>query len=732
MKLTRDMQINILIYCLFFLTLSILYPFTATHFGGDYSQSYCWARDIYTHYSGYLSWSVAPGYNLFFLSSILSLIIGSITYDSVHWFYFIANFLDIILLTVSGLVFVKIVFPEIKQQVWIRILPFLMILWMMMALFANPEIPQSITLQATDYFAMLPDGFFLVHFAWFFYLLNQYTLKQKTSKIHYLSFVIVSLYLGSTNLRFLSHVIMAESLLTIMAAVRGFKLNTQPKNLTKHQINQAYNFYLDSFSSMVFITCGLVILFVIGYLAFFCLETYSTTARFALRGGEVTTAQSLQNAIGIIPDYLSGFSYPINFIFRVTYLVVLVYGFKTIYAAITSANKITVSQIFAILTSINFILVTLSGLFSHGTVFLDPGMITHYYELSAFFAFYTVASLVLEFICRQSPKKTSSTKNKKVKNTSISTTYPRYLYITTIGLLITAIFSSGYCLTQYPTAKLPNQDLYAFIKKNSSKYNLHDGMGDYFQANAIAAQDNDRRYVIFAALATNLNYNWIHNITVPIGDVNFLVFTDNNYKQNALYLLQSKVPNVNYTELDMNDHEGILVFDSPTTANLHTILTAEQINSRSWFYISNYGTGQYLWAKMPWNKNFIEQYHTYTYYGSMLSRTNSGINYLVNQDFSITVPSTPQNGAAVATEMIHSGKGSYHININYSSNVPAQLVVVNVLNNTPLAESNLTPNSNMGQLDFALDHVTPIAIIVGLPGGSDNFTLNKLTFSKNL
>ena len=129
------------------------------------------------------------------------------------------------------------------------------------------------------------------------------------------------------------------------------------------------------------------IIFISGYYGFFMLEPYSTSARFVLRGHETGLGVAFQNGITALGQYVSGFDSISNIILRVAYLIVLGYGLKELFCIFFKPKNCNIplkaTELFGLLTIINFILVTTAGLFSGGTVFLDIPQIGHYYELSA-------------------------------------------------------------------------------------------------------------------------------------------------------------------------------------------------------------------------------------------------------------------------------------------------------------------------------------------------------------
>lgn len=730
---------KIIIAILFISSLSFIYTFSITAFNGDSNQYYSWVKDIYTGHGGYFSWTTAAGYNQYSIIHVFSAIIGIFAYKSATLFFLVVNYAELILIAIAGIIFVKITNTDDNSNVfqrWIYGLPFGIVIWTGICLFAKST-TQSVALQATDLFLIFVDSFIIISIGWFLSIINKIHSLHKIPVLQLIIFTTFSIYFSSTTLRFLSGAILTEIfLLTIIIIHQKLdQLNNSSiiKNTTfkphkerilnetklDSSLNTTHKFdsiNIDKFIYQTYLTilAALIIIFIIGYYGFFALETFSSSARFVLRGGETNFTQEWYNATTALQQYLTLPELSIlNIFLRFTYLIVFGYGVKVLLQEVLSRKisilTLTISQLFGLLTIINFILVTIAGLFSHGTVFLDTGNIAHYYELSAIFAFLTVLAFTLELL-----------KDKHVRLISIT------------GLSLGTVFSIYYINSQKSFLQPPFADLSKCINENKAQYNLKNGMGDFWVVNPLMAQNTAIRFSVIGSMKTNLDYNWQRNLTESISNNNFLVYTDQSYRQNTLNLIKNKIPSLNYQTINCNNDSGIIVFDQKTTASIDTFRNTEFNNAKSWFYISNYGAGQTLWGEIPWNSKFISQHHEYYYNGSLLHRLLPSAQCKVNEDLSISINGMyfSQTHPVLTTEMIHAGSGSYYVNVNYklTANI-SRVEVINLRNKQLITSMNLTPGKQSIHFDFTLDHVTPIKLTIQ-ESPQSQLTVNDITVGK--
>lgn len=705
-------QLTIIIF-LFTIALGFIYPYTISSFNGDSNQYFSWVKDFYTGYGNYFSWTTAAGYNQFSIIHIFSIITGSISYRSPEIFFLLVNYFELFLLLISCLLFIRLAIPKIEVATlnqWTYALASSIILWTLICLFAGAA-PQSIGLQVTDLFLIFVDNFIIISIGWFLFLLNKIFIEKKFSKLNISLFILFQLYFSLTTLRFLSGAILTEITLLIFIIISS-KTSTKKKLNKKNNSNNSVLFVP---LAQMSIACLIILsaIFVIGYFGFFIIEPYSTSARFVLRGGETSTSQAWGNAMIALTQYLAftDLSYAV-ILLRLSYLGALCYGLKIIFQSLFFNEyrgfRLTLPQLFSLLTGINFILVTLAGLFSHGTVFLDVGNIGHYYELSAIFAFLTVIALILD----------KWKDFKQIKVFSLST------------LILISLFSLYY-LKAKKDVEFPMTKLLNCINLNKEKYHLKNGMGDFWVVNPLMAQTTGTRFSVIGTMATNLDYNWQRNLTEEVATTNFLLYTNQEYRANTLNLLNSKIPSLNYQEINCNNGMGIIVFDDKTAKYINQFRSTEFNNSKSWFYISNYGTGQTLWSKMPWNQQFVKEHHEYFYYGSLLRKTSQEAQYSVNDDLSIIADGQrlPQPQPVMMTEMVHAGKGSYYLNLHYELTGNANVFVVNLQTQQPISELILSQSELYKELSFNLDNVIPIAIVIVIYPSS-KILLKDLTLGK--
>lgn len=704
MKLLSKYYLEVIVFLLYLVSLSFIYPFSITHFGGDSNQYYGWIKDIYANHYDYTSWTTAAGYNQFSVIHIFSFLIGSITYKNPVAFFLIANYTELILLLITTLAFIKLSGIENnKYRIWLFILPPSIAVWTIMSLLASPSTEETLII-ATDLYLMFVDTLIILSIGLFINILSNYQKQQKIPLTKFLIFIAITIYFTVTTLRYINGAILSEIMLLAIFFIRSIKIAKLSKKPLKN--SPSINCILSNPKAIYLIGTILLLIAILGYYGFFMLEVYSTSARFVLRGGEVSTAIALTNASNAITQYFGSFTDQLTIILRVIYLLILPYGLYSLVKQTIKPSVLTLQQIFAILSVGNFVLVTLAGLFSHGTVFLDTGVIAHYYELSAIFAFLVICALVVNLI--------------EIYN---------YRILSVITLSITAVIGIVYSISN--PKKFPESEIISCINTNKAQYNLHDGLGDWSLKDVASAHpDNSLRYNLIAARATNLDYNWQSNLELKNQDTNFLAYNNNTYKQTALAMINSKIPNINYQEIRCNDNSGILVFDATTTQYINKFRKTEYENAKSWFYLTNYGTGQALWAKMPWNSSYIKDHHEYNYFGSLFGRTNNSVQYTVNPDLSITVNGNGGQSPILASEMIHAGAGKYYINLNYVTDSGAAIFVVNLSTNQPIANATLASNNKTANFDFILDQPTPIALVILMAPNSNSYTLESITFGK--
>lgn len=715
-----------MILILFLTSLAFIYPFTVSSFNGDSNQYFSWIKDYYTGHGGYLSWTTAAGYSQFSIVHIFSILIGSFTYHSPKLFYLIVNYFELLLLLISSTLFIRLIKPEIianKFVIWFSGISFSIVIWSIICLFTASG-QQQVSIQATDLFLSFVDSFIIISIGWFLFILRQIFINKKNYALHLFFFVLYQLYFSLTTLRFLSGAILTEIVLFILILLVSSKKQIESKILSKKNqkslsINDTYDntFRIKLDIKSIIVLVFLSIVFVVGYYGFFMLEPYSTSARFVLRGGETTTAQAFNNAIDAISQYFSFENMNlITIVLRFTYIFILCCGLKIILNLIFNKKinsfNLKVHELFSVLTIINFTLVTFAGLFSHGTVFLDAPVIAHYYDLSVIFAFFAVITFIFANI-------------KKVQQIKM---------ISLVGLLLVSLFSMYYVNTKKDVL-FPNSDLLKCIMINKDKYQLKNGMGDFWIVNPLMAQTSDIRFSVIGSMATNLDYNWQRNLNESMLDINFLVYGNQDYKANMLNSLSMKLPILNYTDINCGDNTGIITFDEQTSNLIDQFRNVELNNSKSWLYITNYGTGQYLWGYMPWNRDFINNYHEYFYYGSFLRRISQQASYHVNSDFSLDIKAEDglyQPQPAAMTDMVHSGKGDYYAKINYKlDGNDAALIIINLITQQPIANVSLNSTNQNQDISFHLDDVTPISALVVISPRS-NLTLQNLTLGKQV
>ncbi len=683
---------------LFITSLGFIYPFTVNAFNGDSNQYFSWIKDIYTQHGGYFSWTTAAGYNQLSIIHIFSLLIGAFTYSSPNAFFLIANLCELILLAFSSIMFVKLT-NKLSAKHQSRFFYGILLgitSWTLICLFAGSS-TLSVPIEATDLFLIFVDSFIILSIGWFIALLDKIQQEKKIPYQQLILFCCYSLYFSLTTLRFINGAILTEFVLLILLLFRGTQIGKT-------------NAWL--------LGLCLALIFVVGYFGFFCLETYSTSARFVLRGGEVSFTDEWNNAYTAINRFFT-FSdvNALTVILRILYLLSLIYGLKVLIAILLPWQKIkaelSITQIFALLTIINFILVSTSGFLSHGTVFIAIDSIAHYYELSAIFSFLTIVSTIIYL-------------DKAINEAFLEK-------ITYIGLIAGTCFSIFYISFSSKTLEFPYRKLSECINQHKSQYNLVNGMGDFWVVNPLMAQAKDNmRFSVIGTMATNLDYNWQRNLSENLSNNNFLVYTNDAYKQNTLALINSKIPHLDYQDIDCGNNSGIIVFTPATTSYIDKFRNQEFKNALSWFSLSNYGFGQTLWAKMPWNTQFVENNHEYNYFGSLFRRISPHAQYAVNSDLSIQVNSGFYSEPVLMTEMIHAGAGKYYLNLDYNlQGNPSGIFVINLVTQEQIAGINLSPATNYAKVDFALEQPQPIALVL-VTGANSNFKLEKSTFGKYL
>ncbi len=698
----KNHRLEILVVFLYLIGLCFIYPASVTNFNGD-SNSYTWIKSIYADNYSYFSQSVAAGYNLFAIIYIFSYLIGSFSYYSSSVFFLIVNYVELILLLLSSLAFIKLTGIDTQKfKQWFFLLPLAILIWTIMSILAGSA-PEGVAIHATDLYLLFVDTFIILSIACFINIFNHFSTKIPIYRL--IGFALFSLYFASTTLRFINNAILTELVLLGIFFIH----NKTSHNLqaTRGKSSKLKNVTLYNSGKIVQLAIILIIIAIIGYFSFFALEQYSTSARYVLRGGEVSTSIEIQNAIDASNQYFSGFTNPYIILLRISYLITLAYGVIVCIKHLVSDYKINLIKIFALLTFINFLLVTIAGIFSHGTVFLDTGVIGHYYELSTIFSFLTVTAFLINLLDKYN-----------------------YKLISIIGLGLISLFSIIYVGQQ--KHQIPGEDLSKCIESYKQQYNLKDGVGDFWITRLLNGNPlNTLNYTVIGTMATNLDYNWNANLQLPKQNVNFLVYTDNNYKQNTLSLIGSKTPTLNYQDVSCGTNNGFVVFDELSSNNISKFRNTEMDNARSWFYLTSYGLGQDLWGKMPWHKSYINDYHEYNYYGSLFRRSSQSVQYTINPDLSQTVTGQSQS-PVLMTEMIHAGAGKYYINTMYTANGAAGIFVINL--NTQQAISNLQLDSSKdsAEFNFNLDQTTPIAIAVILAPETSSFTLKHLTFGKYL
>lgn len=693
-------------------SLSFIYPISLKNLGGDAVEYYMWVRDIYTMQGGFFSWTKAPGYNVYSIIYIFSYLIGWFSYKAPILFFTIINYTELILLPIAAIILVKLSgINQYKLRTWICVLLTSITIWTIICL-AEGATLQVVQIQATDEYLIFVDSFIIISIAWFLNIIFSLAKNNKLPLIKLSLFIVYSLYFALTTLRFLSNAILAEMFILSIIVFRSYWLSyikTKIKTTGQNWLKLSLNKYKICSLGAVFIL--LIMLFIIGYYGFFMIETYSSSTRYIMRGGELTFNQALANGVIALKQYLSTFNLNlIALILRTCYIVVFIYGIKTLInlcIPFKQSDQFTITKIFAMLSVINFILVTLAGLFSHGVVFLATNVIAHYYELSAIFSFLAIVSFIV------------------AKLDSV-----KYIHIICILSLIAC--SIGSYIYNNSTPK-PDNSILTCINKNKSQYDLHNGMGDFWLINPLMALESDynMRFSLISDGPSLTNYNWVNNLTNNLINNNYFIYTNQENKQSTLQLISSKIPSITYKEICQDKGTGIAVFDPQTTKYIDKFRQAEFNNSLAWFYMTNYGLGQTLWAKAPWHKQFIKNHHEYFYYGSLLVRTLNSIKYQVNNDLSLHILNAPANYPVLVTDMmINASKGKFYIKANYATNEPVKLVVFDLKTNNYIYTLPLDPKNNQAMMEFNLTKATPILLIVSATVANTDMTIHSIRLGK--
>ena len=725
-KESFGLKVSILLL-LFFVTLFIGFSNSDTFYNGDSYGYYGLVKDVFINHKSYFFWSAAPGYNLFAPTFLFTYLVGFFAYSSPLIFFNIVNFSELILLCLSIYVFIYLN-PQYKaQKAVLYLIPFFISLWNFYYQISNGVV--DLPFSYTSLFMIFCDSLFIMMFGLFLNILHNLSLDTKISSkqlVKIIIFFILYYYLNATTLRYLSNNL-GVYLFFLWYAVFLAKTSLNLKQDSSSSI------LISPLKTSIakYFTLALLAVGFVGFLSFFVFETYENTSQYVFRGFDKLSIGTAFNIfLKMIVFCKDAFSNDKeNFVASTMLFIVfvaLLLGIYTIFLRLIRKKgpklfkNNQLAEVFLVWGTLVFFSIAGAGILSGGVTFLVFPSTTHYFEFMGILLFAGISFIIAQ---------TSYFKK-------------HGFYISFVGLLIMALISLYHVYKEFSVPFKSNY-MVSCINENYDRYNLSTGVGNFWNTRPIMMSkhyNHGLNLISFATQETNISYNFLEDIyrSDSVTNVNFVVYDDTGYKNNALGLISSYLPDgyiQNFTDVECRDPDGkntsgILVLD-PKSAGIFTkIIQQQDLNSKSWYALTNFSPWQGFWQKLPQNKDFVEKYHQFNYFPSTLQRTSRSASYVVNDDLSMTIANPSMEMAPVLSSPVKSSaNGKYSIHISYSTNSDSQLgmAMVDVVSNQVIKSWGLDGNEHSADLDFDLNTVTRTMFVIAIKGQA---VINEVSIAK--
>lgn len=598
----------ILLYLISFITIGVwIYIPTINDFSGDSYEYFGIAKDVYLKHGNYFNWTTAAGYSLWSLNYLITLVVGSFTFKSPIIFFLIINLFEIVILWVGIFCFYNALAKLFKINYKLNLhicLPFYA------AVIGLDVISNGFFdfIFATDLFLILYDGISLLMLAWLLKLLIS---GDKTSRLQYWLFWLISFYLCVTNLRYCSLAI-AIQIISIWLLYLQFHDEIKFKA-----------------AMLLKLTMGLIVIAFVGYLIKGVIDVYPADAFYFYPARLDIIILSFKLKLFHYLKAIWSYNIAALFLHGLFWCGIIIFLSLSLRWCYYCARKkkaeskqlgiyLSMLVLCMVVAAIVLVLISRINIFVGGN-FLG----LRYFELCVIFVFIGLFYFVIT----------------RLKMINI------WLIVTL--LTINCFSSIIYVYTHIPQSGFPYSTLAQCVKDNYQQNNLENGLGEYWTARLISAQVNQEVYPFMSDNPINTDFLWLSSLAIPPGNFNYLVYHNRDYLNRAMNRIYSLLPDLKISKsIDCGKETGIVVFSATNANYLTQLLKQEMVNYSSWSTINTMNWSHLLWQLSPLHRKFILSHNFYYYQGALLFKgqaSNDKVKYKNNSDFSVTVNYPPSN-----------------------------------------------------------------------------------------
>lgn len=567
-----------------FLALVILYHPTILYLDADSYEYFGIVKTIWHQNGSYWDWTTAAGYNHFSLNYLLTLVVGVFTHNSAINFFWLNNFIEVILFYSGCDLLYKAVYQKSNKLIFPVI-----VIWLSIYSLSNGLYNYIF---ASDLFLLLYDAIFLMMLAWQINLLRANTPLSK-----YILFFVINLYLSATNLRYCS----ISMLLLIF-----------------NQVLYSYIFgVMLNKKRLVIATLVLLIEIVVGYFLKAALDVYPTDAfYFHLNTTSLAAIHAFASKLAIFTNsfqFINIWGLVCNSLFFCACAIIFNVGLT----ALTSkkSNKPT-AYLFTLTLGI-IILLTSILVIKPSNVFNATnyeGM--RYYEIAIVFIAITFIFWLVNLNVI-----------KKLKFI--------LLIIPLLFTVYTLSYFNGYNKIKYDS-------VLQCINLNKTKYNLQDGLSSYYVGRYLSLSMESNDIYAFATPDNhpiNFAYGWLTNIyPKPNQQINYAVINNQQYQDLLFNQLNQFSSKVEVSEvIPCGGDFQIIRFSDRYGLELTTILLQQAANYRTFFIFYNFSPIQTIWQMTPWHEKYYTENEQKFYWGNMLYKNNRSVSYRNESDLTVRI-----------------------------------------------------------------------------------------------
>lgn len=646
------------------LVLVILYHPTILYLDADSYEYFGIVKTIWHQNGSYWDWTTAAGYNHFSLNYLLTLVVGVFTHNSAINFFWLNNFIEVILFYSGCDLLYKAVYQKSNKLIFPVI-----VIWLSIYSLSNGLYNYIF---ASDLFLLLYDAVFLMMLAWQIKLLRANAPLSK-----YFLFFVINLYLSATNLRYCS----ISMLLLIF-----------------NQVLFSYFFGVILNKKRLAVTTSILLAeIVIGYFLKAALDLYPTDAiYFTQLSTSLATIHAFTTKLTIFTNsfqFINIWGLLNNSLFFVACAIIFYVGLT----ALTSkkANKPTAYLFTLTLTIIVLLTVILiikpSNVFNSQTY---EGM--RYYEIAIVFVSITFIFWLVNLVIIN-----------------------KFQFI----VVILAFLFAAYLLSYFKGYdKIKYDSTLQCINANKTQYNLQDGLGSYYVGRYLSLSMESNDVYAFATPnnhPTNFAYGWLTNIyPKPNQQVNYAVINNQQYHDllfNQLNQFSSKVE-VSKVIPCGGDFQLVRLSDK-YAKELTNILLQQAANYRASFIFYNLSATQTVWHAMPWHKTYQQVNTQKLYWGNMLYKNNTSVTYSNESNLAVNISyrdlPTYSLIAMDTNSIVYSDNAKITLKIKYSSSAQLIVTTFDVFNQISY-DSHEVESGNNHEVEFPLKIVNSKPYSIGI------------------